>query len=89
MHIGEKRIETTRIRLVCYSAETFEEREIQSVVELANVRRRGVVWVHVTGVHDVERIDRRGDRFGLHPPVREDIFNIEQRPRLEDHGDYV
>jgi magnesium transporter len=74
---------------MCYSAETFEERDVRSVEELAGVRGRGVVWVHVTGVHDVELIARLGDLFGLHPLVREDISNTEQRPKLEDYGDYV
>jgi magnesium transporter len=72
-----------------YTTETLEEREGVSVEELAGVRGRGVTWVHVTGVHDVEFIARLCDTFGLHPLVREDIANTEQRPKLEDYGEYV
>ncbi len=89
VHIGEKRAETTRIALLCYNAETYEEREVRTIEELAGVRGRGVTWVHVTGVHDVELLARLGELFGLHPLVREDISNTDQRPKLEDYGDYV
>lgn len=89
VHIGARHTEATRIRVMRYSAEAFEEREIQSVDELAAMRGQGVLWLHVTGVHDVEFIARLGDAFGLHPLVREDIANTEQRPKLEDYGEYV
>jgi magnesium transporter len=89
VHIGETRAETTRIRLMCYSAETFEEREVQSIEELAGARGRGVTWVHVTGVHDVELLARLGDLFDLHPLVREDISNTDQRPKLENYDAYA
>ena len=30
-----------------------------------------------------------GERFGLHPLVVEDILNTDQRPKLEDYGEYL
>ena len=27
--------------------------------------------------------------FGLHPLTIEDILNTDQRPKIEDHGDYL
>ena len=49
----------------------------------------GVSWINVDGIHDVELIKRVGDCYGLHPLVLEDIVNTNQRPKIEDYGDYI
>jgi magnesium transporter len=43
----------------------------------------------VEGLHEVELIQKFGDTQGLHPLVLEDIVNTDQRPKLEDYGDYL
>jgi magnesium transporter len=47
------------------------------------------VWINVDGLHEVEVLGTLGERFGLHPLVIEDILNTAQRPKLEDHGEYL
>ncbi len=90
VHIGERKSETTRIRLMHYTAAQVTERETATVDECAVLRgTAGVTWVHVTGVHDVALLSQLGGCFGLHPLVLEDIANTDQRPKLEDYGDYV
>ncbi len=90
VHIGERKSETTRIQLMHYTAAQTTERETATVDECAVLRgAEGVSWVHVTGVHDVALLSRLGECFGLHPLVLEDIANTDQRPKLEDYGDYV
>jgi magnesium transporter len=90
VHIGERKSETTRIRLMHYNAAQATEHETASVDECAAFRgAAGVTWVHVTGVHDVALLSLLGECFGLHPLVLEDIANTDQRPKLEDYGDYV
>jgi magnesium transporter len=34
-------------------------------------------------------LEQLGERFGLHPLVVEDILNTDQRPKLEDYGEYL
>lgn len=89
VHIGERRSETTRIRLTHYTAAQVTERETATVDECAALRGTGITWVHVTGVHDVGLLSQLGGCFGLHPLVLEDIANTDQRPKLEDYGEYV
>ena len=90
VHIGEKKSERTRIQLLHYDAAQVTERELESVEEGMSLRPgTGVTWVHVTGVHDVALLDKLGRAFGLHPLVVEDIANTDQRPKLEDYGDYA
>lgn len=90
VHIGERRAETPQLRIMHYDTAQLREYSADRIDGATPLRgAQGVSWVHVTGVHDVELIDRLGEQFGLHPLVREDIANTEQRPKLEDYGDYV
>ena len=43
----------------------------------------------MSGLHQVELLERLNDCFGLHPLVLEDILNTDQRPKMEDFGDYL
>ncbi|HEX4887610.1 MAG TPA: magnesium/cobalt transporter CorA [Luteibaculaceae bacterium] len=45
-------------------------------------------WINVSGIHDTELIESIGQQFGIHNLVLEDILNTDQRPKVEDHGDY-
>ncbi|MBI5783746.1 MAG: magnesium/cobalt transporter CorA [Gammaproteobacteria bacterium] len=90
VHIGEKKTDRTRIRLLHYDAAQVVEREFEDIEDGAGMRPgTGVAWVHVTGVHDVALLDKLGRGFGLHPLVLEDISNTDQRPKFEDYGDYI
>nr|MBS0022218.1 magnesium/cobalt transporter CorA [Gammaproteobacteria bacterium] len=89
VHIGERKRETARIRLLQYNAQHLEESE-PSVEKWRGLRRTGgITWIHVTGVHDIAVLAAVGEYFGLHPLVLEDILNTDQRPKREDYEDYT
>ena len=48
-----------------------------------------VTWIHIDGLHEIHLLEQMGVNFGLHPLILEDILNTEQRPKSEDHGDYL
>ncbi len=48
-----------------------------------------VTWMNVTGLRDVEVIEKLGSRFGLHPLLMEDIVSTNQRPKYDDFGAHV
>ena len=48
-----------------------------------------MTYLHVTGVHHVDVIEQIGQQYGLHPLLLEDIVNTDQRPKVEDYGDYL
>ena len=41
------------------------------------------------GLQDIEILEEIGRRFKSHPLVLEDILNTDQRPKVEDYGDYT
>ncbi len=90
VHIGEKKRERTTITILDYDELHLQEQEIETVDECLPFKDKPTVtWVNVDGIHEVEVLERLGDCFGLHPLVVEDILNTDQRPKMEDFGDYI
>jgi magnesium transporter len=90
VHIGEQKSEKTRVALFDYDERQFEEKEIASVEECLRFKgQTSVTWINVSGLHQVETLEKLNGCFGLHPLVLEDILNTDQRPKMEDFGEYV
>jgi len=90
VHIGERRSETTPITLFDYDEKHVEEKELTRPKECALVEDKSTVtWTNITGLHQVEVLEELNECFGLHPLVLEDILNTDQRPKMEDYGDYL
>lgn len=90
VHVGEKKIEKTRIRVIDYNEAGIEEREPAATDECLPYKDTPTVtWVNIDGLHEVDLIQKLGDGFGLHPLVLEDIVNTGQRPKMEDFEDYL
>ena len=90
VHIGEKLSETTKITLIDYNGDYLAEKNIQNMDELLAVKDKPTVsWIHIDGIHDTRVLEQLGAVFGLHPLILEDILNTDQRPKMEDLGDYI
>ncbi len=90
VHIGERLSETTKITLLDYSGDHILEKVIQNIEDLRAFKDQPTVsWVHVEGIHDTRVLEQLGDVFGLHPLILEDILNTDQRPKMQDMGDYM
>lgn len=88
VHIGERKTEHTAITLITYDAEGLAETRLATLDDWpgAATQKR---WLNVHGIHDPAVVQAIGQRFGLHPLVLEDILNTDQRPKVEDYGDYL
>ncbi len=90
VHIGEQKTEKTKITILDYDKERFQEKEIETVDEcLAFGDTPTATWINVEGIHEVEILEKLGEGFRLHPLTVEDILNTDQRPKMEDFGDYI
>jgi len=90
VYTGEKKIEKVRIRIIDYDATQLEEKEATTIEECFPFKDKPTVtWINIDGLHDIELIEKIGKHFDLHPLVLEDIVNTEQRPKLEDFGNYI
>jgi magnesium transporter len=90
VHIGAKKVEEPKIRIIDYDEEHFQEREIKAIEECFLFREQPTVtWINVDGLHKPEILEKLGECYRFHPLVLEDILNTDQRPKMEDYGDYI
>ena len=90
VHVGERKVDETKIKAMVYDERHVREQTPQTVEECPDPETQmGVTWINVDGLHETEAVGRLGECFGLHPLVVEDILNTEQRPKLEDYGEYI
>jgi magnesium transporter len=90
VHIGEKKTEKVRIRLIDYDEKQLQEKELQTIEECFPCKEEPTVsWINIDGLHDTEAIQKVGEHFNIHPLVLEDIVNTGQRPKAEDFEDYA
>jgi magnesium transporter len=88
VHIGEKVTEKTRISVVEYDGQGFEEKELKDLETCYLFpQERTVTWINVVGIQQVEVLEKLGNCFTVHPLALEDILNTEQRPKIEDYGE--
>jgi len=90
VHIGEKKAETLKITVMDYDEANFQEREIRTIEECFVFKDTPTVtWINIDGLHQIEILEKLGRCYGFHPLVLEDILNTDQRPKMEDYGDYL
>jgi magnesium transporter len=90
VHIGEKKAETPKIAIMDYDEAHFQEKEAKTIEECFLFKDKPTVtWINIDGLHQVEILERLGECYGLHPLVLEDILNTDQRPKMEDYGEYL
>lgn len=90
VHLGERKTDQPAISLIEYGAGEIIEHQFNSLAESqAYQPRLPVLWLNVHGLHEPEVMAEIGRRFKLHPLVLEDILNTDQRPKVDDYGDYL
>ncbi len=90
VHIGKKKIEKARIRIIDYDESQLNEKEAKKIEECFPFKEKPTVtWINIDGLHEVDIIEKIGKHFDVHPLVLEDIVNTGQRPKMEDFDSYL
>jgi magnesium transporter len=90
MHVGEVLQENIIATHIDYSKDEYEEQTISSIEEiLPYLDKDSVTWLNVAGLGDINTIETIGRALNIHPLVLEDILNTNQRPKVEEHEDYI
>lgn len=90
VYTGEQPEAPARIVITRYNDQVFSENEFESISACPLVADEDVVtWIDVSGIHQVQNLEKLGECFHLHPLVLEDILETEQRPKIEDYDDYL
>ena len=90
VYIGERLSESVKMTLMDYDDDHLQEKQLTSLEECIACRDKPTVtWLHIDGVHDVALLEKIGVAFNLHPLTVEDILNTDQRPKVDDYGNYL
>ncbi len=90
VYVGEREEKGFKLTITEYNSETYREEELTSLDScLVLADENTVTWLDINGLHHVQNLQKLGDCFSLHPLVLEDILNTNQRPKIEDYGDYL
>ncbi|VVB52012.1 Cobalt/magnesium transport protein CorA [uncultured archaeon] len=90
IHIGERKAERVRIRILDYDENQFEEKEAKTIEECFPFKDKPTTtWINIDGLHQVDIIEKIGKKFDFHPLLLEDILNTEQRPKIEDFETHI
>jgi magnesium transporter len=90
IHIGVRKTQEPKITIIDYDETTFQERETKAIEECFLFKEKPTVtWINVDGLHQIEILEKLGECYNFHPLVLEDILNTDQRPKMEDYGDYL
>ena len=90
VHVGKKRTEKTRIRVIDYTRKGISEKELKKIEDCFPCRdSSSVTWINIDGVHDADLMRKVREHFGIHPLIMEDVMNTDQRPKMEDMGKYI
>ena len=88
--VGDQEVKSARVSVIDYDASNLAERTLDDLTECCRYKDSPTVtWINVDSVSDAQAVHNLGQQFALHPLVVEDILNTDQRPRLEDFGQYI
>jgi magnesium transporter len=76
--------------LMDYDEKKIQEKTFKDIEKVFPLEGKPVVtWIHVSGVHEVDLMEKLGMHFEIHPLTMEDIMDTTQRPKMEDFDHYI
>ncbi len=89
VYTGQKTAPTT-VKLFQYDRKGISFKPVNNIDELKkNVSKTHVNWVDLTGFQNIEFIGEIGTYFEIDPLTLEDMLNVNQLPKIEEHDDYL
>ena len=79
------------VKVIVYKNNEFSEIKECKIQELINFNNEEnyFLWIIVDGYDNYEDKKNIGKIFNIHDVVIEDLISIEQRPKIEDYGEYI
>lgn len=85
-YVGEERSGEVTTETILYDVDYYSK---QDGIFLNQLKEDRVNWFNIDGVHDINLLEKVGDKFNLHHLLLEDIANTTQRPKTEFYGAYI
>ena len=90
LHVGERKVDDIKISIMDYDEAHLSEIVVDTIEACGQITETdSITWINISGIHDVDMIQKLGNCFSLHPLVLEDVLNTNQRPKLDDFDAYL
>ncbi len=78
------------IEIIDYDEGDYKQLKTQTVEDILPYREsKNITWINISGLNDTEKIREIGEYFKLHSLILEDIVDTRQRPKIEEHDDFL
>ncbi len=89
-YTGKKSKLKTEIKIIDYNREDYNIIDIDKIDKnLSSFDKSRIRWINIIGLSNINIIEDIGDQFDLHRLLLEDIVSPNQRPKLENYGNYL
>jgi len=93
---GEKKMEIVDFSVIQAGEDFYHEDKPKTVLEVtqfisdgSNPLDQRTRWINIDGLHDEDKVAEICHHMGLHKLTMEDILSVGQRPKLEEHENYL
>lgn len=88
-YVGHKASSETNLEVIDYNKESYEHFTTKSTEEVFKYEDENrITWININGLNQISEIEKLGKHYELHPLIREDIVNTDQRPKIDEYEDY-
>ena len=84
VYVGEAKEGPANLHALIYDGDRIEKLPATTDA-IPTPENKGVTWLQVEGVHDVDTVKRIGEVYGLHMLALEDIVNTDHRVKLDEY----
>lgn len=90
LYVSDKAAKPTHISILKYDSAHLDIIQNASFEQcVADKGGKEVVWIRVVGLADIRIINELCEAYGIHPLIRENIFNMDQRTKCDVFDEYV
>lgn len=96
IYTGENKTSSSTLTLTFYNLEEYNSNSFYKVEEflegMSNKNENNtskVHWIQIQGISNIDSIQKIGEYFSIHQLILEDIVSVNQRPKFEEHQDYI
>ncbi len=90
LYTGEGSTKETVITLISYNQEKIVSSTCNKLEQLLPMLKPGYTnWIDIDKIQEVPLVEQIGKHYGLDGLVLEDILNVDQLPKLDDHHNYI
>ena len=89
-NLTKKKNEETQVKVYIYNEEKYYEIDATNLEKLPKkLNPEFIYWIDVVGIRNKEALFKIGDNFELHPLVIEDIYDTNQRLKIDYFEQYI